>query len=656
MKPSDIADLVDVGDPRLSPDGRSVAYVVTTVDLDANEYRSRIWLASTDGSEAPRPLTAGKKRDARPRWSPDGRLLAFVSHRDAETASQLYVIPVDRGGEVAELASWKEEIESLEWSPDGSLLAFTARDRDEDRYGKEKLRDQPPRRVTKLFSRLDSVGWTFDRPRHLFVVPADGSAKPVALTSGPTEESGLTWAPDGSRIAFSSQRHPDYDLGQVYDLFTVPVTPEGGGDVTKLTDTTQAFSRPEFSPDGSQIAFAWGDAETEPRHGQVGVLDVASGARRLLSTSLDRNCAGYGTPRAAAWDGTDVLFPVDDGGNVHLYRVGADGTGKPELVIGGDRQVTGFDVRSGRVVFTAGDATHLTDVFVLDTDGSERRLTTHGDRFVALHPPVAPERFTATSPDGAEVEAWLIRPVGFAEGGAYPALLNVHGGPFTQYGNRVFDEFQVQAGAGYAVIYCNPRGSSGYSEAWGRAIRGPIAEVDPGSGWGGVDYDDVMAVTEEAVRRFPFIDGSRLGVLGGSYGGYMTSWIIGHTNRFKAACSERAVNNLLAEEHNSDIAGIFKMYVGATHLDAPEEYLRQSPVTYFRDMHTPLLILHSEDDLRCPISQAEELFVALRMLKRDVEFVRFPGESHELTRAGAPKHRVMRFDVLLEFFARHLLS
>ncbi|MBV9662778.1 MAG: PD40 domain-containing protein, partial [Actinobacteria bacterium] len=320
MKPSDIADLVDVGDPRLSPDGRSVAYVVTTVDLDANEYRSRIWLASTDGSEAPRPLTAGKKRDARPRWSPDGRLLAFVSHRDAETASQLYVIPVDRGGEVAELASWKEEIESLEWSPDGSLLAFTARDRDEDRYGKEKLRDQPPRRVTKLFSRLDSVGWTFDRPRHLFVVPADGSAKPVALTSGP-EESGLTWAPDGSRIAFSSQRHPDYDLGQVYDLFTVPVTPEGGGDVTKLTDTTQAFSRPEFSPDGSQIAFAWGDAETEPRHGQVGVLDVASGARRLLSTSLDRNCAGYGTPRAAAWDGTDVLFPVDDGGNVHLYRV-----------------------------------------------------------------------------------------------------------------------------------------------------------------------------------------------------------------------------------------------------------------------------------------------------------------------------------------------
>lgn len=656
MQPADIQDLIDVSEPRLSPDGRGVAYVVTTIDLDANEYRSRIWLVATDGSEAPRPLTTGKKRDVRPRWSPDGRLLAFVSHRDDDTASQLYVLPVDRGGEVAELASWKEEIEALEWSPDGTRIAFAARQRDEERYGKEKAKDQPPRRVTRLFSRLDSVGFTVDRPRQLFVVPADGSAKPVALTSEEAGVSGLSWSPDGTRVVFSSQRHEDYDLDLIFDLFTVTVGVDGGGEPQKLTGTTHAFGRPEFSPDGSQVAFGWSDPEIDPSHGQVGVLDMASGEHRLLTTALDRNCAGYGTPRAVAWDGTDVLFPVDDGGNVPLYRVGADGKGKPELTIGGDRQVTGFDVRNGVVVFTAGDPAHLTDLYVLDRGGSERRLTTHGDRFVALHPPVVPERFIATSTGGAEVEAWLIRPVDFDESKMYPALLNVHGGPFTQYGNKVFDEFQVQAGAGYAVIYCNPRGSSGYSEAWGRAIRGPIASVDPGSGWGGVDYDDVMAVTEEAVRRFPFVDGSRLGVLGGSYGGYMTSWVIGHSDRFKAACSERAVNNLLAEEHNSDIAGVFRCYVGATHLDAPEEYLRQSPVSYVRNMHTPLLILHSEDDLRCPISQAEELFVALRMLKREVEFVRFPGESHELTRAGAPKHRVMRFELLLEFFGRHLLS
>lgn len=656
MQPADIGDLIDVGDPRLSPDGRYVAYVVTTIDLDANEYRSRIWLVATDGSEAPRPLTAGERRDGKPRWSPDGRSLAFVSHRDSETASQLYVIPVDRGGEVAELASWKEEIDALEWSPDGTRIAFGARQRDEERYGKEKAKDQPPRRVTRLFSRLDSVGFTVDRPRQLFVIPADGSAKPVALTSEEAGVGGLGWSPDGTHVVFSASRHDDFDLDLIVDLFTVIVSVAGGAEPLQLTDTTHSFGRPEFSPDGSQIAFGWSDAEIDPSHGQVGVLDLGSGSHRLLTTALDRNCAGYGTPRALAWDGTDLVFPVDDGGNVHLYRVAADGKGKPELVVGGDRQVTGFDVRAGAVVFTSGDATHLTDVYVLDADGTERRLTTHGDRFVALHPPAAPERFIATSTGGAEVEAWLIRPVDFDASKSYPALLNIHGGPFTQYGNKVFDEFQVQAGAGYAVIYCNPRGSSGYSEAWGRAIRGPMAEVEPGSGWGGVDYDDVMAVTEEAVRRFPFIDGSRLGVLGGSYGGYMTSWIIGHTDRFKAACSERAVNNLLAEEHNSDIAGIFRLYVGATHLDAPAEYLRQSPVSYFRDMHTPLLIMHSEDDLRCPISQAEELFVALRMLKREVEFVRFPGESHELTRSGSPKHRVMRFELLLEFFGRHLLS
>jgi dipeptidyl aminopeptidase/acylaminoacyl peptidase len=218
----------------------------------------------------------------------------------------------------------------------------------------------------------------------------------------------------------------------------------------------------------------------------------------------------------------------------------------------------------------------------------------------------------------------------------------------------MFDEFQIQAHAGYAVLYCNPRGSSGYSEAWGRAVRWPGAEVDPGTGWGGADYDDLMAVVDEAIRRFPFVDPDRLGVLGGSYGGYMTSWIIGHTDRFKAACSERAANNLLGLEATSDIAGAFVDYVGVQHVDDPDAYLRHSPITYVKSMTTPLLIVHSESDLRCPISQAEELFVALRLLHQEVEFVRFPGESHELSRSGAPRHRVQRAELILEWFDRHL--
>jgi dipeptidyl aminopeptidase/acylaminoacyl peptidase len=235
-----------------------------------------------------------------------------------------------------------------------------------------------------------------------------------------------------------------------------------------------------------------------------------------------------------------------------------------------------------------------------------------------------------------------------------PLLLNIHGGPFTAYGEKFFDEFQFEVGAGFAVLYCNPRGSSGGTEAWGRAIRFPECDVDPGSAWGGVDYDDVMACLDEALRRYDFIDPDRLGVMGGSYGGYMTSWIIAHTDRFAAAISERSCNNLLSLEYASDVAGSFASYVGVHHVDDPEPYLRQSPITYVRDMTTPLLILHSENDLRCPIGQAEELFVALRLLGRTPEFVRFPGESHELSRSGAPRHRVERAEIVVDFMRRHL--
>jgi dipeptidyl aminopeptidase/acylaminoacyl peptidase len=334
--------------------------------------------------------------------------------------------------------------------------------------------------------------------------------------------------------------------------------------------------------------------------------------------------------------------------------VSASGTDKPELVVGGDRQVVSFDVAAGTLAYTLTTPSTFADLYVR-VDGEERQLTNLTEEYAAERTITEPERFTATSADGTEVEAWIIRPVGAERDTRYPTLLNIHGGPFTQYGNRFFDEFQLQAAAGYAVVYANPRGSSGYSEAWGRAIRGRTTDDDPGSGWGGVDYEDLMAVVDQACQQFgDVVDPDRLGVLGGSYGGYMTSWIIGHTDRFKAAVSERACNNLLTMEHTSDIAGYFRVEIGVSHLDDPDEYRRQSPITYVRDMRTPLLILHSENDLRCSIEQAEELFVALRMLGRTPEFLRFPGESHELSRSGAPKHRVQRVEAILDFFGRHL--
>jgi len=657
MKPADVADLVDVGQPRLSPDGTKVAFVVTTVDTDENDYRSRVWLADVDGATRPRPFTRGASKDYRPRWSPDGRFLAFTSQRGEEKETDIVVLPVDGGGEPRTVATSKEDIESIEWSPDGSRIAYATRVRDA-RYEHKKPKDQPARRITRFFWKLDSVGWTVDRPKHLFVVDVERDKKPVQVTFGEVDDEGLAWSPDGEHLYFASSRHDDWDFRREQDLFRVAVGGGVGGSVgdgepERLTPTDKTYSRPSVSPDG-RLACLWVDQRISSTHSQVAVVE--DGTPRLLTTSLDRNCAPYvGGAREPLWDGDTLIFGIEDAGNTPLYRVDVAGDGAPELLVGGERTVTGWDVAPGAgvVAFTAATATTLPELYVL-VDGAERRLTSIGAPFTESREVPAPERFTATSADGTEVEAWVLRPAGFDPEQTYPALLNIHGGPFTQYGNRFFDEFQVQAGAGYVVVYSNPRGSSGYSEAWGRAIRGPQADPDPGSGWGGVDYEDLMAVTDQACKQFSFIDPERLGVLGGSYGGYMTTWIIGHTNRFAAACSERAVNNLLTMEHTSDIATVFEEYVGKRHIDDPDEYRRQSPMTHVREIDTPVLILHSEDDLRCPIEQSEELFIALRLLGKPVEYVRFPGESHELTRAGAPKHRIERFEILLDFFDRHL--
>ena len=320
--------------------------------------------------------------------------------------------------------------------------------------------------------------------------------------------------------------------------------------------------------------------------------------------------------------------------------------GESEIVVGGDLWVNTFDAAGGTVVHAASTPTMPSEIFC-----GGRQLTGVSAEFCEQAQLQPSERFVATSPDGADVEAWVVRPHGFEEGRRYPALLTIHGGPFTQYGNKFFDEVQVYARAGYAVLYSNPRGSSGYSEEFGRAIRGP---VDGGDGWGGRDYEDLLAVVDRALEQFDFVDPDRLGVMGGSYGGYMTSWIVGHTDRFKAACSERAVNNMLSEFGSSDFGWFHKAYTGVWPFEDVQPYLEQSPTTYAADITTPLLILHSEQDLRCNVEQAEHLFTILRLLGREVEFVRFPAESHELTRSGSPFHRVTRFEILLEWFARYL--
>lgn len=641
MRPEDVHELTWVADPRVAPDGRTAAVVVWRIDREANEYASAIWLVPLDGSGAPRPFTSGEKQDAAPRWSPDGSSLAFVSNRERER-KQLYVIP-SAGGEGRRLTDLDEDVSEPVWSPDATRLAFSARVRD-PAYEEDEDKLRRPRRLTRLQYKLDDVGWTGDRPRHIFTVPADGSAPPTQLTHGDYEDQHPAWSPDGTRIAFDSARHEDWDIELFHDIYLVEAN---GGEPTALSGSAAWHEAPAWSPDGSLIAcfFAPGGFD-DPRHGQVAVLDAATGDRRILTSTLDRNCTPYPEIREPVWDGDTVLFVLEDQGNNHLYRAPADGSGAPEPILGGEQWVTGFDSAGGRLVHTATTATSPAELF-----SGERGLTEVTRPFRDARALAEPERFTALSADGTEIEAWLMRPQGFEPGRRFPVLLSIHGGPFTQYGNKFLDEFQVFAGAGYAVLYSNPRGSSGYSEAWGRAIRGPD---DGGPGWGTVDYDDLMAVVDEALQRFDFCDPERLGVLGGSYGGYMTSWIVGHTDRFRAACSERAVNNFILEAGASDIGWAFKGYVGSHWFEAPDTYLKISPSTYAANITTPLLILHSEHDLRCPIGNAEELFSILRLLRREVEFVRFPAESHELSRSGSPAHRVMRFETILDWFARHL--
>ena len=645
LLPEDVYELTGVADPRISPDGSLVAYQVRSIDREANEYRGAIWVARLDGSEEPRRFTSGERRDGRPSWSPDGRWLAFTSNRgDEKQQAQLYVIPAE-GGEARRLTDLKEPVEEIAWSPDSKRIAFTARVRDEA-YEEEDDKKRRPRRVTRLYFKLDSVGWTTDRRRHLHVVDVDGG-EPRRLTEGDSENGNPAWAPDGTRIVFSALRGERWDTELINRLYVVDAE---GGEPQRLTPDGASYEEPAFSPDGSRIAYRFTPEDgTFPRHSQIGVMQADGTNRRVLTESLDRQCGAYPDRREPLWDGERLIFTVEDGGNTHLYAVAADGSSPPELLVGGEHAIGAYDARAGQLVFVSSTHTTLPELYA----GSEgRRLTDVGGSFTAGRTLVAAERFTALSKDGTEVDAWLMRPAGFEAGKRYPVLLNVHGGPFTQYGTGFFDEFQVYAGAGYAVLFANPRGGSGYSEAWGRAIRGPIDDAGPG--WGTVDYEDVLGVVDTALATFDFLDPDRLGIIGGSYGGFMTTWVISHDHRFKAAVSERAVNNCVSAAGSSDVFWIFERQFGGPWYDHVDAWLKHSGVTYAREIETPVLILHSEQDLRCNIEQGEHLFNLLRLLGKEVEMVRFPAEGHELSRSGSPLHRVQRFEVILEWFGRYL--
>jgi dipeptidyl aminopeptidase/acylaminoacyl peptidase len=646
-----IGNIVQASGPAVSPDGSMVAFVVSRVDMTKNKSLSQVWLATTDGSTAPRAVTSGDY-DSSPAWSPDGRSLAFASKRGAKSGeTTLHVLPIATPGETLTIATMKDGITEVEWSPDGRWIAFTSRTPDE-RYEAEDESWQSPRKVERFFSKLDNEGWIFDRPRHVYVVAAGGTGAPRNLTPGEFQHGSIEWKSDSSGLLLSAQRHDTWDLDFANALYSVSLD----GEIEALTGLTGSYDAPAISPDGSTIAFVGvDDSSTYPQNVHIAVVPVAGGEHRWLSRQLDRTFETTSGGGAVQWlDDSTLLAAAEDRGEAHLYRVSLDGS-SPTRITSGAISVNSFDTAAGTIAYGAAAVDSVSDIFVLD-DGGPRRLTSFADDYRSVVSPKSWEKFAVPCTDGSgDIDAWIMLPEDFDESSSYPVLLNVHGGPHTQYGETFFDEAQVQAAGGFVVLMSNPRGGSGREQSWGQSILGPKHHAAPGAGWGSVDVEDVLAVLDAALDRYPFCDRDRVGMIGGSYGGFMATWLAGcHGERFKAICSERAVNNMITEEFTSDIATVFRVEVGPSPIDEPEEYVRISPIRFVRDINVPMLILHSENDFRCPISQAEELFTAMRLLGKDVTFYRFPGEGHELSRSGSPIHRRQRAEIVLDFFAEHL--
>jgi len=637
MRPDQLGDYRVPSDARLHPDGIRVAFVVSRMDLEGDRYVRTIWL--WDGDRA-RPVTSGEV-DTTPRWSPDGTRLAFLRKGPEETdMPQVAILPLD-GGEATVITDFELGASEISWSSDGAHIATVAAEWDEGWKGLSvEERARVPRRITEMGYRFDGRGWIHDKRSHVWSIDPLGATDPVCLTPGDYNETQIAWAPDDSEIVFASARHGGRFTDPGSQIWSVPAD---GGTATALTDVG-TWATPSFDRSGALYAIGRPDRWSYP--------DVAPLQRRgddgtfSPFTTVDRNLVTFApalAPGGPQWldDGT-ALSTLEDSGRVRVVRIQTDGS--TEDVIGGDRQITGIDPRSDgtAAVFTATSPTEPGDVWWWE-NGEERRLTDLNAGFAEAAGLVGPQRFTMNH-DGVEVEGWVYLPAG---DDTVPLLFNIHGGPATQYGYGFFDEFQVYVGAGYGVVAINPRGASGYGSDFLRAVVGAWHEEMP------PDLVDLVAAPDAAAARFPRLDLDTMGIMGGSYGGFATVRVTAADQRYRSAVAERGLYVWNSFVGTSDIGTYFDgMYV---RRDATQDELwLASPLRHADGIITPTLVLHSESDFRCPIEQGEQLF---RLLQRNgvaSEMLRFPGEGHELSRAGKPKHRVERFDAILEWHGRNL--
>ncbi len=660
MLPQDLARCRVPGRPAIAADG-AIILAVSSPDPVADLYRGTL-LRYDQGAE--RALTLGP-RDSEPVTDPAGRLVVF--RRAPEVGSpQLFSLRLD-GGEPVRLTDHPRGGGPVVFSPDGRLIAYQAAVPEPGRYGTDELITadaEPPRRITRLSYRSDGEGFVLDKPVQIFVCDPTGSAPPVQVTDEPSGATDPAFTPDG-RLLYVRATGVD-QLTEEIAAIDVPATLNGASPGAApadaplpaagqtLVSTAGSAALPVLV--GTEIVYlgvAFDGVDLVGRTTGLWSAPLSGGPPRRLTDAATVDVDGAAGRPEPLGDG--VLVGVLDRGSTALCRVPLDADqvslGELPVIIGGNRVVRSFAVRGDLVAASVADARGPGEVVTVRTgtpapawpaDGDEgpgEVRCTELNRELTAAGITAPVELTGTAPDGYPVHGWLVLPGG---PGPHPVLLVIHGGPHSAYTPAFFDEAQVYSSAGYAVVMGNPRGSAGYGEAHGRAVVGAL---------GTVDADDLLSLLDAALDRDD-CDGDRVGVMGGSYGGFMTSWLCSHApGRFVAAISERAVNAWDSFAGSSDIGYFFAAaYVGADR----DDQWRVSPLAYADQMNVPLLVIHSEQDWRCPIEQGQRLFVALKSRGATTELLLFPGEGHELSRSGRPRHRVQRFEAILEWWRRYL--
>ena len=648
-----------LSDAQLSPDGARVAFAVRTVAPERDGYRSAIWLVPFDGSAEATRLTAGPGQDTLPRWSPDARTLAFVSDRAAPGGTtdgkkrkpkNVFVLSLD-GGEARQLTSFDDDCGDIAWSPDARRIAFTVKDAKADGADDEAA----PRVYERMRYKTDEGYLSDQRRKHIWVVDAAGS-EPRCLTDGDWDDQHPAWSPDGREIAFVSNRSADRERNTVADIHVASVT---DGKLRRVTDEVGQYGNPSWSPDGATIACygvekALGSAARNvhlwlwPSAGSGKGTDLLAKWDRTVGSVVMSDMRAQVQTLAPKWsaDRTRVIFVGSDQGTANVYSVPVSG-GDVDAETLGAHQVVSLSLASDgrRFACVFSHATCPGDVAAGELGKGLRCLTDLNGELMRTRHITTPERVEFKGADGWMVEGWLMKPRGFDAATKWPLVLEVHGGPHSTYGNGFFHEFQVLTGRGYGVLYTNPRGSHAYGEKFSTACVGD---------WGGKDYDDLMAGVDHALKT-GWVDEKRLYLTGGSYGGFMTNWIIGHTTRFRAAATQRSISNNISAFGTSDIGWHFWEHeMGeANPWRNAAKLIERSPLTYVPKVKTPLLILHAERDLRCPIEQAEQFFIALRWHGVETTFVRFPEDNHDLTRGGKPRNRVEHAKRIADWFDAH---